>query len=400
MAGCSSGGTEHVVVTVDHSVSLADQQVHLKVTGLRPNKPVSIGAETVDRAGKKWHGEATFTADDHGTVDLDKAKPSGGSYQDVDGMGLFWSMNPADGDPDEQSYTPPTEDGHSIEQLEISAGRDGKRLAGTTLTRQWTSSGVTTTPLTAAKDKLTGLYVAPKADGAKHPAVLYFGGSEGGVPVMSIPLLLASHGYPVLAVAYFHAPGVPAELRNIPIEYFASAARWLDQQPGVDPAHVVALSASYGTEAALLLADHFPALVHGAVLFAPSASGSESFPQRDGLAWTYRGQPIDIDPIPVDGVAGPVLAVAGSDDLVWESRFAAQTIIRELDEAQDKFPHEAVIVNGAGHGITGPPYLPHGTKMKHPLDGMLPLGGTRAADESGQRQGWTKTLALLASLQR
>jgi hypothetical protein len=65
----------------------------------------------------------------------------------------------------------------------------------------------------------------------------------------------------------------------------------------------------------------------------------------------------------------------------------------------DKFPHEAVIVTGAGHGISGAPYLPHGTKMQHPLAGMLNLGGTRAADESAQRQGWTKVLALLAALQ-
>ncbi|TCC23453.1 acyl-CoA thioesterase/bile acid-CoA:amino acid N-acyltransferase family protein [Kribbella speibonae] len=394
-AGCTS---EHAVVTVDQAVTLADRPVHLKVTGAPAGKPVDVAAEAVDRDGKKWHGQVAFTADEHGTVDLDTAKPASGSYQDVDGMGLFWSMNPPDGDPDEQSYIPPSEDGRPVEHVEISVSRDGHQLASTTLTRQWMSSGVTTRPLTTAKDKITGLYVAPKPDGAKHPAVLLFGGSEGGMPPLSIPDLLASHGYPVLAVAYFHAPGVPAELRNVPIEYFATAARWLDQQPGVDPAHVVVMSASYGTEAALLIADHFPALIHGAVLFAPGAAGTPSFPSPGARAWTYQGRPVGPELIPVDGVNGPVLAVAGSADASWASQQAAEQIMLELDDAHDKYPHEAVIVTGAGHGVGGTPYLSHGTTLSHPIVGRMSFGGSRPANESAIRQGWAKTLALLASL--
>jgi dienelactone hydrolase len=400
VAGCSSGGSDHAVVTVDQADTLADQQVHLKVTGLRPNKLVSVGADAVDWAGKKWHGEATFTADAHGTVDLDTAKPTGGSYSDADGMGLFWSMDPAGEDPDAQSYVPPLENGRPVEKLEISARRDGKRLATTTLTRRWGSSDQTPTQLTMAKDKLIGVYVAPKADGTRHPAVLLLGGSEGGIPSGLACYLLASHGYPVLALAYFHAPGVPQDLRNIPLEYFASAARWLGRQPGVDRASVVAIGTSYGTEAALLTADHFPSLIHGAVLFAPGASATPSFPKQDGYAWTYQRKPVQFDPIPVDGVSGPVLAVAGTQDVLWESRLSAQRIMQELDDAHDKFRHEALIVTGAGHGVGGAPYLPHGTKINHPIEHTLEdLGGTRAANESALRQGWTKTLALLASLQ-
>jgi hypothetical protein len=101
-AGCSSDA-DHAVIHVDHAVALADQAVHLTVTGLTSHAKVSVEAEAVDHDGRKWHGEGTFTADDHGTIDLDRAKPSGGSYQDADGMGLFWSMNPPDGDPDAQS---------------------------------------------------------------------------------------------------------------------------------------------------------------------------------------------------------------------------------------------------------------------------------------------------------
>jgi len=397
--GCSSSGTEQVVVTVDQAVTLADQQVHLKISGLRPHKPVTVGAEAVDQAGKKWHGEVTFTSDDHGRVDLDTAEPSGGSYQGVDGMGLFWSMNPSDGDPEAQSFVPRTENGRPVEQVGIFVSRGGKRVASTTVTRQWMSSGVTAEQLTTAKDNLTGMYVAPAADDEKHPAVLLFGGSEGGVASPLTAALLASHGYPVLDVAYFHADGLPAELRNIPLEYFASAAQWLDKQPGVDPAHVIVMSASRGTEAALLLSDHFPALLHGAVLFAPGAAVSDSFPRPDGSAWTYRGQPVPRDPIAVDSVDGPVLAVAGSDDLLWGSRLAAQLIMSELDQASNRFPHKAIVVDGAGHQVAGAPYLPHGTKLKHPIVGKaLDYGGSRAANESALRQGWAQVLVMLSSL--
>jgi dienelactone hydrolase len=400
LAGCSSGGSTQVAITVDQPVALADQQVHLKVTGLHPGKPVTVGAEAADHDGRKWHGEVTLTADDHGTVDLDTAKPAaGGCYQDVDGMGLFWSMNPPDGDADTQSLLPPTENGNPVEHLDVYASLAGKRIASTTLTRKWVADGVTAKPLTMTKDKLVGSYVAPRPDGAKHPAVLLFGGSEGGMPPPSITYLLASRGYPVLMLGYFNLPGLPKELREVPLEYFATAARWLAAQPAVDPAHVVAMAASFGSEAALLIADHFPELFDGAVVFAPGASTSNSFPQPDGSMWSYRGRPLGRQVIPVGDIDGPVLAIAGSGDALWPSATAARSIMRELDTARNPYPHHAVIGDGAGHGVGGAPYLPRGTRALNPVINLsLDFGGTRRADELTMRQGWAQLLALLKSL--
>lgn len=396
LAGCSSGKP---VVTVDQAVTLADQQIHLKVTGLPAHKPVTVGAEAVDASGVKWHSEATFTTDGDGGLDLDSAKPSGGSYQGVDGMGLFWSMNPPAGDPGLRGYVPPTENGRPVQHLEVFVSRAGQRLASTAVTRSFVSADVTTKRLTMASDKLVGMYFAPAPSNAKHPAVLLLGGSEGGLPATVPAALLASHGYPVLALAYFHAAGLPNDLRNIPIEYFASAARWLAEQSRVAPGRLAVLGTSYGSEAALLLADHFPDLIHGAVLCAPGASATNSYPKDDGYAWTYQGKPVEVGPIPVDRVSGPVLAIAGGADLVWESRLSAQGILRELDDAHDKYPHEAVIVPNAGHGVSGVPYLSIGTHGVHPVSGQpIDLGGTRAANDLALRQGWAKTLALLATV--
>ena len=70
--------------------------------------------------------------------------------------------------------------------------------------------------------------------------------------------LLAAHGYPALTVAYFDWPGLPPALDGIPLEYFETAGKILASQPQVDPAHVLAMGYSRGSEAALLLADDFP----------------------------------------------------------------------------------------------------------------------------------------------
>jgi dienelactone hydrolase len=398
VAGCSSGADD-AAIHVDHPDALADQPVHLTVTGLKPHAKTSVDAEAVDHDGKKWHAEATFTADDQGTVDLDRAKPSDGSYHDADGMGLFWSMNPPDGDPDQQVFIPPTVDGRPVEQVDVLVGKEGKVVARTTVTRQWLSPGVTTRPISLTKDKVSGLYVAPPPDHAKHPAVLVVGGSEGGLGSVSTTDLLASHGYPALAVAYFHAPGLPDDLRNIPLEYFASAVRLLARQPGVDPSHVIVVGASRGTEAALLLCQNFPSLVHGAVLYAATARINDSFPIPNGSAWTLHGRPLPDDLIPVDQVDGPVLAVAGADDLLWMSMSAAPLIVDELDRATKRFPHQALVVPNAGHAIAGAPYLPHGTSLPHPITHQsIPLGGTRAGNEVALRQGWTRVLAMLSAL--
>lgn len=73
--------------------------------------------------------------------------------------------------------------------------------------------------------------------------MLVLGGSEGGdsVSVVDTAGILAAHGYPTLALAYFKEPGLPSALERIPLEYFARALRMLRRQPDVDPAHLVVI---------------------------------------------------------------------------------------------------------------------------------------------------------------
>jgi BAAT / Acyl-CoA thioester hydrolase C terminal len=81
--------------------------------------------------------------------------------------------------------------------------------------------------------------------------VLVFGGSDGGLTTSFAAALLAAHGYPSLALAYFKAPGLPEDPNSILLEYFTKALGVLRAQPGVDHRHVLVSGVSRGSEAAL-----------------------------------------------------------------------------------------------------------------------------------------------------
>ncbi|MFE5332093.1 acyl-CoA thioesterase/BAAT N-terminal domain-containing protein [Embleya sp. NPDC056575] len=387
------------VIEVDAPTALPDRALHIRIGGLPAGEKVGVDLGAVDAEGEPWHGHATFRADSHGVVDLDTATPLSGTYRKPDGMGLFWSMNPRSGDPEQVSFFAQDSRNHSFD-LTLTAAVPGRRPVSRTLTRQWTAPGVGTRILALATDGVSGMLFLPAPGTPRHPAVLAFGGSEGGPGPITDAVLLAAHGYPALALGYFGLPGLPDALENIPLEYFAGAARILAAQPGVDPEHILAQGYSRGTEAALLLAQNHPDLVHGAIVYAPSAAVHGGFP-RGQSAWTKDGRPIAQGHIPLDRVDGPVLAIAGTDDRLWPSADSARAIVDELDARGGPYPHRALIFPDAGHGVGTHPYFAAGTRPIHPVTKEpLDQGGTRAANAAAQARGWPQVLALLASLTR
>jgi fermentation-respiration switch protein FrsA (DUF1100 family) len=127
--------------------------------------------------------------------------------------------------------------------------------------------------------------------------VLVFSGSAGGLTTTRAAALLAAHGYPSLALAYFKAPGLPQTLSSIPLEYFTSALEELRAQPGVDRNHVLVAGESRGGEAALLLGAHFPRLVNGVIAGVPSSVVNPGWPDTSNPAWTVRGRPPGRQPV-------------------------------------------------------------------------------------------------------
>ena len=114
-AACSSQPpvSTGAVIHADKPVALADQRVHLTVDGLAPRDTVTVSSSATAADGTAWSAHATFESDEHGVIDLAQAKPESGTYHTADGMGLFWSMGPANGDP-EASWFYPTSDRKSV----------------------------------------------------------------------------------------------------------------------------------------------------------------------------------------------------------------------------------------------------------------------------------------------
>lgn len=395
LAACTSqAASEQPSIQVSAPVALADQPIDVTVTGLPANELVTITAFATDAAHQPWGAIATFEAGADGVVKLSSATPLYGStYQAADGMGLFWSMDDISAESANGYFTPaPPQDepGFPVKLTVTSAA--GRRLATRMVTRQWMAPGETARVLTLSKDKVSGVLFMPPPGTPRHSAVLVFGGAEGGMSQTFTAALLAAHGYPALTVAYFDWPGLPSQLQRIPLEYFVAAGRILASQPGVDPAHLLVMGYSRGSEAALLLADHFPRLFHGAIVYSPSSDVNPAATNSAEPAWTLGGKGIYPGPIAVNSVSGPVLAIAGDSDALWNSEGSAAVISSELSMDGSRYPHRAVIYLNAGHGVGTFPFLPIDSQA------LQVLGGTRAGDVAAQRSGWALVLGELAQL--
>ncbi len=91
-----------------------------------------------------------------------------------------------------------------------------------------------------AEDGIDG-FLCDQGDGRQHPGVMVLGGSEGGVGLPDVAVLLASHGFTTLSLAYFGFKGLPPTLQNIPVEYFGRALEWMRACPETDPTFVACL---------------------------------------------------------------------------------------------------------------------------------------------------------------
>jgi dienelactone hydrolase len=212
---------------------------------------------------------------------------------------------------------------------------------------------------------VTGTVLRPPRGTRPGAPVVLWGGSTPGEPQGPVARRLAAGGHPVLSLAYFGAPGLPAELESIPLEYFTRAIRWFDRRRGVDGRRMVVYGVSRGSEAALLVGAHFPRLVRGVVAIAPS---SKVYPAvlRRRPAWTLRGRPLPFAladdagagfdapaVIPVERIRGPVLLAAGGRDQVYDSEAYERAIVRRLRRHGFGYRIAALLYRRAGHGITG-----------------------------------------------
>lgn len=388
--------------------ALVDAPVPIRLRGLAPAQQVTIRATMRDARGDEWQSSAVFQADAQGEIDLATQAALRGTYTGIDPMGLFWSM----------LRQPPgsaaglfAQHGLVSTPMEFVATAGDTILATATIERLFVGPQVVRRPL--QEPGLVGVFCHPAA-GGPHPGILVLGGSSGGLPE-EMAYLLASHGYAALALAYFAVADLPAELVQIPLEYFERAIGWMQSHPAIQPDRLAVFGRSRGGELALLLGSMFPQL-KAVVGFAASGFTHQGWGKTgvvEQAAWTYRGVALPFleeataasleDPmwesvaIPVERAQGPILLVSGQDDDMWPAAVMSDLVIQRLARHQYPYPYQHLSYAGAGHRIWVP-YLPTTvTQMEHPVTKtILPLGGNAKDSAFAAADSWSRVLRFLA----
>lgn len=276
-------------------------------------------------------------------------------------------------------------------------------------------------------------------DSTEHEtAILIVGGGQWGYYWGE---QFVKKGKVVLSLPYTGAEGLPQLPEEIPLEYFASAIRWLGQQKAVNPDKIVVMGASKNAELALTLASVFPDLISGAIAYAPSSVSwsNTTLPYNSDeikASWTLQGQDIPFISmekiqggeipelntraywerglakeedaerafIPVEKIKGPVLLLSGKADKVWPSAYMADQLEARAEKYGFSYELQNIQFEDAGHLISRNPESDSDTEIRRGemnLDGKtytFEFGGTQAGDNAAKKQAKAKVLAFVEGL--
>lgn len=187
------------------TVGRYDTPLTIEISGLAPNHRLTLEPTTHSATGHTYTSTATYTSDARGVLDFATTAPISGSYS---GPRLLWSMGCVDCD----VFLVPHPPGYTVTLTVIV---DGAGAATGQFSRRLDDPGVSENEERPASVSFFGDYFKPATPGPPRPAILLFGGSEGGLDLNAEASLLASNGYPALDLAYFGEPGLPQNLMNI-----------------------------------------------------------------------------------------------------------------------------------------------------------------------------------------
>lgn len=275
------------------------------------------------------------------------------------------------------------------------------------------------------EDGLIANYYPAVAGGASGPAILMFGGSEGGLSkgVARDAEALRAEGFSVLHLSFYRSPGQEENLEMVPLERFDRGLDWLLARSDVDAGRVGVFGTSKGAEAALIIASR-RAEIEAVVAVVPSSVSWTGINwDFDGrvpeASWSLDGAPYPALPygafdyqtgiyslyanglkavgehedavIAVEESEAPMLLICGGSDALWPSCPMAEAIDARAEAAGG--PEVTVLAYPeAGHGAGG---LPSGNLDPETADEPLDWGGTRRTNRAAQQDNWPKTVAFL-----
>ena len=262
---------------------------------------------------------------------------------------------------------------------------------------------------------------SPANGKVKNVAVIYWGGSDGGIPTWDFERdSLPQMGYPTLGIGYFKTPNTPQKLEMIPLEYIFQAINAFCDRPELRGKKIVIDGVSKGAELALLVAS-MTDKIDGVVAMAPSAVVWQGIPgfNEEGNAlssWSHQGNSLSFVPyapydwsklndgklldfytkslnqkeyiesaaIKVENISGPVLLFSGKEDILWPSDVMGEMIIDRLKQHNFKYEFQHFQYPDVNHGFSA--------------DNADKQGGTKEANAKAMEDFKKKLLELLENL--
>ncbi|MFS0690167.1 acyl-CoA thioester hydrolase/BAAT C-terminal domain-containing protein [Sporosarcina sp. 179-K 8C2 HS] len=409
---------------IDMELPLIDRSVGIRVVGLSNGQKVTVRFQRKSYWGKTVYymeSHGTYLADEEGIVDLQQASPLEGTYEGVDGMGLFWSMQVQRTEENSEEVFNKLQP----QSLAILLESDGKVIDTEVITRKWIANDIMRTPVNGKGVVGTFFYTR---NSNPRPTIIVVGGSEGGIYEFPASLL-ASHGFNVLALGYWGQAPLPKQLIEIPLEYIESAIHWLQSRPDVAKGWLGIHGTSKGGELALLAATHFEdikavvSLSGSPVVFCGIVPWTEQ--KELPPSWTYKGKAIPYarpdssveisnrclamrkagenplriwydylssDPqiteqatIPVEKINGSVLLISGTDDACFDSVQLNEMAMERLRRSKFEYEYNHLVYKGAGHEM-GIPFIPVAANQF--------TGGTKYDTAQASRDSWQQTIGF------
>ncbi|MNK07783.1 hypothetical protein D3C87_257020 [compost metagenome] len=389
-----------------------DSKVEVNLMPLQDNELYTLSSETKDSRQITWR------------YGISGSKKELMEFLKKQADRLLFEMKPLQGDRDASYLVQPLR--NNAYKIEVK-NQQGEVVLAADFCRDFWTPEKSERRMVDESD-LQGVFYRPKFQ-AKSPALIRFGGSEGGISSLEGGLL-ANQGIASLTVGYhrgyYNNQNLPENLVEIPVELVKRALQWLQQQDSVDLDQIYIYGVSRGSELALLGAAHYPE-IKGVIAVAPSAV------VWDGLfrdkskykplsSWTWQAQALDfVAPIwadefskprpwtyvdafrktlavipaesaawlPVEKIQGKILLISGTEDKLWPS---AQMSEQLVERAKKDNPTKDIVhlkYEGAGH-LIGIPYLPSPLK-----NDTFWYGGNQDATARASQDSWLKIIKFI-----
>jgi len=372
--------------------TFCDERINIRISNLPPFGKVNIIASMSFpwAMSVEYESSAWFTADSSGSLDLSKQRPDSGSYDSIDSMGLFLSLKRKRGKFSEVVKNISVDQSLWID-LRAECGLDSSsaRVERLLLSPELKSLEI--------KDEFIGKLFYTENTSSK--TIVFLGGSsnEDLSTILPLSALMASHGFNVLALAYFGQKGLNSALAEIPLEYFEKVFAWLEKSPITNCKELYVYGGSIGAVLALLLASRYPVITK-VVAVNPIAWCFQGLTIKRVSLWTYGGKPLPFIKfawlsslanmmscimknkpwgfayhyrksleaannreearIKVENSNADILLFGGQKDGWWDTHDACLKIMEELARHNYQQSYEYVTYENGGHACYAPFVIP------------------------------------------